>query len=80
MNVVMPTAVASMHDDLKLAKASQRTAQRAVHVLMCMIDNIEMRKNCRAIYLASTRDSSNVDKEDILVEVRCAIWLCYLDL
>ena len=70
MNVVMPTAVSSMHDDPALADASKRTAQRGRKVLMTMLDNIEMRKNCRAIYKASIQyDSDNVIEDD-LVKVR----------
>jgi len=54
MNVIMPTATASMHDDPLLAKSSRMTAERGTKVLLSLFEDIEaVRINCLAILCAS---------------------------
>ena len=54
MNVIMPTATASMHDDPLLAKSSRMTAERGTKVLLSLFKDVEaLRINCLAILCAA---------------------------
>jgi hypothetical protein len=68
MNVVMPTATSSMHTDPELIVASKQTAERGIRVLSILLDNPITKRNCVAIYAASSGKQVNADAD--LVKVR----------
>lgn len=68
MNVIMPTATSSAHKDPDLSAASIKTAERGLRVLKSLLDNETMKKNCKAIYVASSgSDVGGVDEELVKV-------------
>lgn len=64
----MPTATSSMHMDPELAAASQKTAERGIRVLSTLLDNPITKRNCAAIYAASSGKKANADAD--LAKVR----------
>ena len=50
MNVIMPTAMVSMHEDEELSQSSAHTAKRGVRVLKALMDRPGMKDQCQAIY------------------------------
>ena len=71
MNVVMPTAMSSMHTDPELSANAARTARRGVRVLKYLQDkNESVKTNCDAIRaVAAGDDTENCDRDEERVEV-----------
>ena len=65
MNVVMPTAMITMHQDMELSAQSRITAERGYRVLRALYRNQEypardaVRENCQAILTVATLDGSD---------------------
>jgi len=54
MNVVMPTAMTTMHNDPELASSSSMTAKRGIQVLQALIDREDVLLNIQAILSVAT--------------------------
>ena len=69
MNVVMPTAMSSMHTDPELSANAARTARRGIRVLKYLQDkNESVKTNCDAIRaVAAGDDAENCDEERVEV-------------
>jgi hypothetical protein len=69
MNVVMPTAMSSMHTDPELSANAARTARRGIRVLKYLQDkNESVKTNCDAIRaVAAGDDTENCDEERVEV-------------
>lgn len=65
MNVIMPTAMKTMHEDEALAQSSAQTAQRGIKVLKVLMDKPAMKKQCEAIYKVSVGSNNDDDDKDI---------------
>lgn len=65
MNVIMPTAMVTMHTDSRLSESSSKTAARGAKFLMTLKDNAEVQRNMKAIYAVATGDSSSDDQGKI---------------
>ena len=50
MNVIMPTAMSTMHTDLELRKNSSNTAKRGIQVLQVLADHPDVLIHCKAIH------------------------------
>mmetsp|Transcript_11065 Transcript_11065/g.22610 ORF Transcript_11065/g.22610 Transcript_11065/m.22610 type:complete len:96 (-) Transcript_11065:867-1154(-) len=58
MNVVMPTAMISMHTDPELSANAAKTAERGMRVLKWLEDKDEsVKTNCQAILSVATGDN-----------------------
>lgn len=69
MNVVMPTAMTSMHTDPELSSNAARTARRGMRVLKWLKDKDDsVKTNCQAILAAATGNSM-IDCDEERVEV-----------
>lgn len=73
MNLIMPTAMITMHEDPELSASSARTAKRGAKVLGAILNTdsgAAVQKNCAAIYSVATGDTevgdANVAKDDKL--------------
>jgi len=64
MNVIMPTAMVTMHTDDNLSKSSRRTAERAKIVARTMMDSPEMKKQVLAILCTASGDTAYADVDD----------------
>mmetsp|Transcript_24990 Transcript_24990/g.69144 ORF Transcript_24990/g.69144 Transcript_24990/m.69144 type:complete len:245 (-) Transcript_24990:2654-3388(-) len=64
MNVVMPTAMITMHKDADLSAQSQITAERGLRVLQCLLSDLDSdvtRRNCQAILSVATKEEGGED-------------------
>ena len=61
MNVIMPTAMVTMHTDENLSKSSRRTAERAKIVARTMMKSSEMKKQVLAIVSTASGDTARAD-------------------
>lgn len=78
MNVVMPTAMSTMHTDSQLQASSKQTAERGVRILKALLsldpDGLAER-NVRAIYTAAdstcptAKQNTKADKEHVDVSI-----------
>jgi len=69
MNVVMPTAMMSIHTDPALSQSSARTASRGMAVLASLREHAPVDKNCKAIIqAASTTAEYELTADQGLVE------------
>jgi len=72
MNVIMPTAMTTMHTDPTLSSNSAATAAKAKEVLACLLqdnDPADLRSNMNAIIFAATEKSNcSEDPDSNLVE------------
>ena len=59
MNVVMPTAMMSMHTDADMAAAAAKTAERAKIVLKHLSESGLVAENSQGILAAVTDDGNN---------------------
>ena len=70
MNIIMPTAMSTMHQQAELQENSRKTAGRGVKILLALKSNPEVRRNAKAIHAAAT--GSEIFIENLsLVEVSC---------
>ena len=65
MNVVMPTAMVTMHQDPELAEQSKMTAARGARVLAAISGMDKVKDNCKAILSVAT---GNGEADATLVE------------
>ena len=65
MNVVMPTAMITMHQDAELSDQSRTTAERGLAVLLALSDKALVQRNVRAIAAVA---EGRVDADIELVE------------
>lgn len=72
MNVIMPTAMITMHEDEELSAGSARTAKRGIRILRTLKDYPAVVNNAKAI-LAVATDSEDKDEglDASLMEVSC---------
>ncbi len=69
MNVVMPTAMITMHQSEELSAGSARTAERGIRILKALRDYPTVMENIKAIVsVANDLEEENVDIK--LVQVR----------
>ena len=68
MNVIMPTAMTSMHQDEKLAQSSAQTAKRGIKVLKSLMNKPGMKEQCQVIYDVSIGRNDD-DSKDYKVRV-----------
>jgi len=54
MNVIMPTAMSTMHTDLELQTNSSNTAKKGLQVLKELTDHPDVSKHCNAIHHVAT--------------------------
>jgi hypothetical protein len=66
MNVVMPTAMISMHQNPNLSARSRTTAQRGSRILEHLLQNRirTASKNCKAILAVATGQATSIDASD----------------
>lgn len=70
MNVVMPTAMSSMHTDPELSANAARTARRGIRVLKYLQDkNESVKTNCDAIRAAAAGGDTSTENCEERVEV-----------
>lgn len=72
MNVVMPIAASSMHTESALATASQKTAERGIRVLNMLLDNPTTKRQCVAIYAATSGKHGKADADLVKVRINSA--------
>jgi hypothetical protein len=73
MNVIMPTAMKTMHQDAELQQQSAITATRGVRLLKYLRTlNGEVEPNCRAILNVATDADADDSVDEKLVEVSLA--------
>jgi len=65
MNVIMPTAMSTMHTDGSLQQSSAKTAQRGIKVLnyLATLSPEEVKHFCEAITAAAARDDESDDDD-----------------
>ena len=63
MNVVMPTAMITMHTDPELSQQSQKTAERGVRVLAALKGADDVEKQCNAILAVATDRKDEADAD-----------------
>ena len=64
MNVIMPTAMVTMHQDPKLSEQSKLTAERGTKILASLRDIPFVQENCKAILAVATDSPQpNLDKK-----------------
>ncbi len=62
MNVIMPTAMITMHTDENLSKSSAETSRRGIIVAKSLMEEEEMKNQCAAILaVASALEVDNSD-------------------
>jgi len=54
MNVIMPTAMSTMHQEAELQENSRKTAVRGIKILLALNSNAEVGLNAKAIHAAAT--------------------------
>jgi len=70
MNVIMPTAMTTMHQDPLLAANSAKTAQRGTRILQALLQDDDnqvqekVRQTCKAIYEVATTTTVEDDNDD----------------
>ena len=71
MNVIMPTAMVTMHQDADLSANSAKTAERGVRILRALKDISEVRENAQASLTVATNSSveGSVNDDPKLVQV-----------
>ena len=63
MNVIMPTAMVTMHEDESLSAQSATTAARGIKVLAALKGISEVEQNCQAIQAVATgKDIADQEK------------------
>lgn len=68
MNVIMPVAMTSMHEDVELSASSAKTAKRGIKILKALQDKPGTSQQCNAIYDVATGNVENKeDQKDIKV-------------
>ncbi len=67
MNVIMPTAMVTMHTDEELSKSSAMTATRGKIVAGALMNSDEMRRQAMAIVGAASGNVDGCEKDDIKV-------------
>lgn len=70
MNVIRPTAMASIHTDPTLAANSAKTAERAKNILSKYKGSINVVRNCEAIFAVATGTTEAVEAR--LAQVSCS--------
>ena len=70
MNVIRPTAMASIHTDPTLAANSLKTAERAKNILSKYKGSINVVRNCEAIFAVATGTTEAVEAR--LAQVSCS--------
>jgi hypothetical protein len=71
MNVIMPVAMKTMHEDPELAANSAKTAERGIQVLKALSYIPDVSTNARAILAAATNETTKDDASDPkLIKVR----------
>jgi len=56
MNVIMPTAMSSIHEDAELKECATKTALNGLKILRLLKENSEVFDNCQAIYSVSNNE------------------------
>ena len=59
MNVVMPTAMMSLHTDVSMSASAAKTADRAKIILRKLSKSKIVQQNVQGILAAATNDESN---------------------
>ena len=70
MNVIMPTAMSTMHTDPTLIESSAKTAKRGKKVLCSLKDRQETKNQIKAILSAVFSVRNNVESDSADVKVR----------
>ena len=71
MNVIMPTAMKTMHQDVELQQQSAITANRGARLLKYLRNiNDQVEPNCKAILEVATALDSGSSSEEKKIEVR----------
>ncbi len=75
MNVIMPTAMVTMHKDPDLADNSLKTSQRGIKVLKALLDKPGVKEQCEAIRSVAMGDvdMDEGNDKDIKVSSQCSI-------
>ena len=70
MNVVMPTAMTTMHTDPEQQNASRLTAERGLRILQHLntLCESKVKENCDAMLVAAAQDAADNDDDDGLVD------------
>lgn len=74
MNVIMPVAMVTMHEDVELAKNSEKTAKRGAKILKALIHNRETKEQCKAI-----RDVAMGNVENREEDTDIKFWIEFFD-
>jgi hypothetical protein len=70
MNVIMPTAMVTMHTDQDLSNSSKATAKKGIVVAKALMREEKMRENCKAILAAITSEMDDCDPKLVEVSTR----------
>jgi hypothetical protein len=76
MNVIMPTAMSTMHKEKELQESSSRTAKRGLCVLEALVGQHDsVNENAKAIFgVASDQSEEESDSSPAMIKVR---WVQY---
>ena len=64
MNVIMPTAMITMHTDAELSQNSAKTAKRGAKIVKALIEKPGMKEQCIAIYNVAKMGSTDGINDD----------------
>lgn len=70
MNVIMPTAMSTMHNEEEMRQSSAQTAKRGISVLETMVgEHPSVKSNAEAILsVATNKDGEDEDEDSALIE------------
>lgn len=78
MNVIMPTAMVTMHTDQDLSNNSKATAKKGIVVAKALMNEEKMREHCKAILAAITSEMDDCDPKLVDVSARIILVIEYL--
>lgn len=78
MNVVMPTAMSSMHQDAELRECASKTAGNGLQILRLLKGHEEVVRNCKAIMIVCQGTGKGPEDEFFEVMIQVSVVHVYL--
>ena len=78
MNVIMPTAMSSMHQDAELRECASKTAVNGLKILRLLKGNEEVVRNCKAIMIVCQGTGEGPEDEFFEVMIQVCVVHAYL--
>lgn len=66
MNVIMPTAMKSIHQDEELKECASQTAQNGLKILRLLKGDRDVIQNCQAIYQVASNEDVEEESDDLV--------------